>query len=67
VELYFHSPNTPSWCGSQLKHRDNFNLNFMETFLHFTKSVIDNFLTVWFKAIDFVLRYGVLEGNDRHL
>jgi hypothetical protein len=24
VELYFHSPNTPSWCGAQLKHRDNF-------------------------------------------
>jgi hypothetical protein len=24
VELYLHSPNTPSWPGSQLKHRDNF-------------------------------------------
>jgi hypothetical protein len=24
VELYLHSPNTPSWCGAQLKHRDNF-------------------------------------------
>jgi hypothetical protein len=26
VELYFHSPDTPSWCGAQLKkeHRDNF-------------------------------------------
>jgi hypothetical protein len=23
VELYFHSPNTPSWAGAQLKHRDN--------------------------------------------
>jgi len=23
VELYFHSPNTPSWHGAQLKHRDN--------------------------------------------
>jgi hypothetical protein len=23
VELYFHSPNTPSWRGAQLKHRDN--------------------------------------------
>jgi hypothetical protein len=21
VELYLHSPNTPSWCGAQLKHR----------------------------------------------
>jgi hypothetical protein len=24
VALYFHSPNTPSWRGAQLKHRDNF-------------------------------------------
>jgi hypothetical protein len=24
VELYLHSPNTPSWCGAQLKHGDNF-------------------------------------------
>jgi hypothetical protein len=27
VELYLHSPNTPSWCGVQLKHRDKFTLN----------------------------------------
>jgi tryptophan synthase alpha subunit len=24
VELYIHSPTTPSWRGAQLKHRDNF-------------------------------------------
>jgi hypothetical protein len=24
VEIYFHSPNTPSWRGAQLKHMDNF-------------------------------------------
>jgi hypothetical protein len=24
VELYLDSPNTPSWRGAQLKHRDNF-------------------------------------------
>jgi hypothetical protein len=24
AELYLHSPNTPSWRGAQLKHRDNF-------------------------------------------
>jgi hypothetical protein len=23
VELYLHSPNTPSWRGTQLKHREN--------------------------------------------
>jgi hypothetical protein len=30
VELYFHSPNTPSWRGAKLKkkHRDNFNFTF---------------------------------------
>jgi hypothetical protein len=25
VELYLHSPNTPSWCGAQLKHKNKFN------------------------------------------
>jgi hypothetical protein len=24
VELYLHFPDKPSWCGAQLKHRDNF-------------------------------------------
>jgi hypothetical protein len=24
VELYLHSPNTPSWLSAYLKHRDNF-------------------------------------------
>jgi hypothetical protein len=24
VEMYFHSSNTPSWRGAQMKHRDNF-------------------------------------------
>jgi hypothetical protein len=24
VELYLHSPNTPSWRGAELKHRDSF-------------------------------------------
>jgi hypothetical protein len=24
VELYLHSPGTPTWRGAQLKHRDNF-------------------------------------------
>jgi hypothetical protein len=23
-----HSPNTPSWRGAELKHRDNFNFTF---------------------------------------
>jgi hypothetical protein len=24
LELYIHSPSTPSWRGAQLEHRDNF-------------------------------------------
>jgi len=34
VELYLHSPNTPSWSGAQLKrkHKDNFTFTF--TFLN---------------------------------
>jgi hypothetical protein len=24
MELYLHSPNTPSWSGAQSKHKDNF-------------------------------------------
>jgi hypothetical protein len=33
VELYVHSPYTPSWRGAQLKHRDNF------TFVFFKKAL----------------------------
>jgi hypothetical protein len=29
MELYLHSPNTPSWLGAQLKkYRDNFTFTF---------------------------------------
>jgi hypothetical protein len=28
VELQLHSPNTPSWRGAQLKHRDTFTFTF---------------------------------------
>jgi len=31
VELYLHSPNTPSRRGAQLKHRDNFTFTFNQT------------------------------------
>jgi len=31
VELYLHSTNTPSSCGAQLKHRDNF-VTFVEDY-----------------------------------
>jgi len=31
VGLYIHSPNTSSWRGAQLKHRDNFTFTFTFT------------------------------------
>jgi hypothetical protein len=31
VELYSHSPSTPSWRGTQLKHRGNFTFTFMDS------------------------------------
>jgi len=34
VELYFHSPDTTSGCGAQLKkHRDNFTFTFNFTLI----------------------------------
>jgi hypothetical protein len=37
MELYLHSPNTPSLCDAQLKHRDNFTLLYtiIRHYLHF--------------------------------
>jgi hypothetical protein len=29
VEIYLHSSSTPSWCGAQLKHRDNFTFHLL--------------------------------------
>jgi hypothetical protein len=40
VGLHLHSPNTPSWRGAQLKHRDNFTFTFTENSLR-----DNNFLT----------------------
>jgi uncharacterized membrane protein YqjE len=34
VELYLHSPNTPSWHGAQLKHRDNFTFYLVQADIH---------------------------------
>jgi len=31
VDLYLHSPSTPSWRGAQLKHRDDFTFTFTFT------------------------------------
>jgi len=42
VELDLHSPNTPSWRGAHLKHRDNFTFTF--TFTYVPKHL--NFATI---------------------
>jgi hypothetical protein len=33
VELCLQSPNTPSWCGVQFEHRDNFTFTYMCVFV----------------------------------
>jgi hypothetical protein len=37
VELYLHSPSTPSWRGAQLKHRDNFTFTFYLCLLYISE------------------------------
>jgi hypothetical protein len=39
VELYLHSPNTPSWRSAQLKHRDTFTLSLLSQFSCETLSI----------------------------
>jgi len=41
VQLYLHSPSTPSWHGAQLNHRDSFTF----TFLPWTREVPE--IGVW--------------------
>jgi len=45
VELYFRSPNTPSWCGAQLKEKYRYIFTFTDMYLH---------LVVLNEAIDFL-------------
>jgi hypothetical protein len=42
VELYLHSPNTPSWCGAQLKTASAItrNLRYRHIILHPTKKEV---------------------------
>jgi hypothetical protein len=39
VELHLYTPNTSSWRGTQLKHRDNFTLSLMQQWLHIAMDV----------------------------
>jgi hypothetical protein len=40
MELYVHSPNTPSWRGAQFKHRDSFTLPLSEYSLPCSQKLI---------------------------
>jgi hypothetical protein len=63
VELYLHSPNTPTWRGAQLRHRDRF----LNSFMLLYKSVMFLFLllvSISFKEF-WVLWRLISEGGCR--
>jgi len=49
VELYLHSPNTPSWHGTRLKHEEN--LTFTCTFTFIIYSSITVYPSVFFAIL----------------
>jgi hypothetical protein len=34
VEVHFHSPLPPSWCGAQLKHSENFTFSLYSNYIY---------------------------------
>jgi hypothetical protein len=64
VELYPHSPNTPSERGAQLKHRDNFTFTFP---LSVPFAILINTATQKFRNSTLLQRDGVTflrDGSD---
>jgi len=58
VELHIDSPNTPSWCGVQLKHRDKFT---------FTVNGLDDRGSIPERGREFFsLRHRVQTGSGSH-
>jgi hypothetical protein len=55
VELYFHSPNTPSWRGAQGEHRDNF-LQLFNKIFHLSQTEI--YLTY---LLTYLLTYSMVQ------
>jgi hypothetical protein len=52
MELYFHSPNTPSWRGAELKkHRDTFTFTFTFTLPYLTLTN-DDYTTLHYTALN---------------
>jgi hypothetical protein len=46
LALYLHSPNTPSWRGALLKHRDNFTFTFSNAFFTYLVRVLIHVLSI---------------------
>jgi hypothetical protein len=63
VDLYIHSPNTPSWRGAQLKHRDN--LPFFFTFyrplkmwnVYWSPYFLDCKIKIWRRCVTSIYFY----------
>jgi hypothetical protein len=75
VELYFHSPNTPSWRGAQLKHRDNCTLPYLyinclsiwDAGSDVLFLLLDDWSSILSRCRDiFALRYRVQTGSGAH-
>jgi hypothetical protein len=57
MALYLHYPNTPSWRGAQLKHRDNFAFNFyLSAYVNLMSSLMKR-LKSSCKELDTVTKY----------
>jgi len=49
VELYLQSPNMPSWCGGQLKQRDNFTFTFKKL-VNITNMNVQKTILLWINS-----------------
>jgi hypothetical protein len=53
VELYLHSPNTPSWHGAQLKYRDRFIFTYLLLVPVLLPMLKEFALKLWIMSRDF--------------
>jgi hypothetical protein len=66
VELCLHSPNTPSWRGAQLKHRDNFTFTFMGSLSprNSAPGVVDGGDGLHIRRVD--VRFQLVDSGQKH-
>jgi hypothetical protein len=55
VELYLHSPNSPSRGDAQLKHRDHFTFNLTLPFTYFNHGYIKIKPACWHLYLNFII------------